>query len=36
VILYEIRPDTGDGPIDAVEIVRVVDGRRDLSALFKT
>ncbi len=36
VILYEIRPDADDGPIDTVEIVRVVDGRRDLSALFKT
>ncbi|PYB72322.1 type II toxin-antitoxin system RelE/ParE family toxin [Rhizobium wuzhouense] len=36
VILYEIRPDTDDGPIDTVEIVRVVDGRRDLSALYKT
>ncbi|MBB3444580.1 type II toxin-antitoxin system RelE/ParE family toxin [Rhizobium sp. BK379] len=36
VILYETRPDTDDGPIDTVEIVRVVDGRRDLSALFKS
>lgn len=36
VILYEISPDADDGPVDTVEIVRVVDGRRDLSALFKT
>jgi toxin ParE1/3/4 len=35
VILYEMRPDTDDGLVDAVEIVRVVDGRRDLSRLFK-
>jgi len=36
VVLYETRPDTDDGPIHTVEIVRVVDGRRDLSALFKS
>ncbi|WP_105386541.1 type II toxin-antitoxin system RelE/ParE family toxin [Neorhizobium alkalisoli] len=36
VILYETRPDADDEPIDAIEIVRVVDGRRDLSALFKS
>ncbi len=34
VILYETMPDTDDGEIHTVEIVRVVDGRRDLSALF--
>ena len=34
VILYETIPDTDDGPIDHVEIVRVVDGRRDLLSLF--
>lgn len=34
VILYETIPDTDEGAIETVEIVRVVDGRRDLSALF--
>jgi toxin ParE1/3/4 len=30
LILYEAHPDTDDGPVDWVEIVRVVDGPRDL------
>ena len=30
LILFETHPDTDEGPIDRVEIVRVVDGRRDL------
>jgi toxin ParE1/3/4 len=34
IILYETKPDSEDGPVHIVEIVRVVDGRRDLSALF--
>jgi toxin ParE1/3/4 len=34
LILYETRPDTDDGPVDQVEIVRVIDGRRDLTSLF--
>lgn len=34
VILYETTPDTDDGDVLTVEIVRVVDGRRDLQALF--
>jgi len=33
VILYRTIPDADDGPIDRVIIVRVVDGRRDLSGL---
>ena len=33
LILYETHPDTDEGPVDAVEIVRVVDGRRDLTNL---
>jgi toxin ParE1/3/4 len=34
LILYETHPDTDDGPIDEIEIVRVVDGRRDLTRPF--
>ncbi len=34
LILYETHPDTDDGRIESVEIVRVVDGRRDLSRPF--
>lgn len=34
LILYETRPDTDVGPVEAVEIVRVIDGRRDLTSLF--
>lgn len=34
IILYETRPDSDEGDVDTVEIVRVVDGRRDLSSLF--
>lgn len=34
VILYETHPDTDDGPVHVIVIVRVVHGRRDLSALF--
>lgn len=33
LILYETRPDTDEGRIASVEIVRVVDGRRDLRNL---
>jgi len=34
LVLYELHPDTEDGPVESVEIVRVVDGRRELSGLF--
>jgi toxin ParE1/3/4 len=34
LILYATEPDTDEGPIDSVEIVRIVDGRRELSRLF--
>lgn len=34
LILYELHPDAEDGPIDSIEIVRVVDGRRELSRVF--
>ena len=35
LVLDETQPDTDEGPIDAVEIVRVVDGRRDLTSMFE-
>ena len=34
LILYEIYPDSDNGPVREVEIVRVVDGRRNLKHLF--
>jgi toxin ParE1/3/4 len=34
LVLYEVHPDTDDEPVEWVEIVSVVDGRRDLSELF--
>lgn len=34
VILYETIPDSDEGALEVVEIVRIVDGRRDLKALF--
>ena len=34
LILYETTPDADDGVVERIEIVRVVDGRRDLSGLF--
>jgi toxin ParE1/3/4 len=34
LILFETHPDTDDGPVDQVEIVRIIDGRRDLTNLF--
>lgn len=33
LVLYETIPDTDDGPVEAVVIVRIVDGRRDLESL---
>lgn len=33
LILFEVQPDTDDGPVEYVEIVRVIDGRRSLSDL---
>lgn len=36
ILLYETKPDTDDGPIEIVEIVRVIDGRRDLRNLLPT
>ena len=34
LILYRTDPDSDEGPIEAVEIIRVIDGRRDLAGLF--
>lgn len=34
LILYETRPDDDELPAKEVEIVRIVDGRRDLRQLF--
>jgi toxin ParE1/3/4 len=34
LILYETHPDRDEGIIEAVEIVRIVDGRRNLKSLF--
>ena len=34
LILYETYPDSDEGGIDEVEIVRIVDGRRNLKNLF--
>ena len=33
LILYETHPDRDEGRIEAVEIVRIVDGRRNLKNL---
>jgi toxin ParE1/3/4 len=34
VILYETIPDSDEGPVKVVEIVRVIDGRRDMKSLL--
>jgi toxin ParE1/3/4 len=34
LVLYETHPDTDEGPVDTVDIVRVVDGRRDLTESY--
>lgn len=34
LVLYRTVPDTDEGPLDHIEIVRVVDGRRDLATFF--
>jgi toxin ParE1/3/4 len=34
LILYETHPNIDDGPIDEVEIVRIVHGHRDLARIF--
>jgi toxin ParE1/3/4 len=34
LILYETYPDTDEGPIDTIEIVRIVHGNRNLSHIL--
>jgi toxin ParE1/3/4 len=34
LILYEATPDSDNGPVDEVTIVRVVHGHRDLARIF--
>ena len=34
LIFYELYPDTDEGQTTTIEIVRVVDGRRELGRLF--
>ena len=34
LILYETHPDSDEDPLDEVELVRIVDGRRNLKNLF--
>lgn len=34
LILYETHPDSDEGNINRAEIVRIVDGRRNLNNLF--
>jgi toxin ParE1/3/4 len=34
LILYETHPDTDEGPVESIEIVRIVHGHRDLARLF--
>lgn len=34
VILYRTEPDTDEDPVTAVEVIRIIDGRRDLGHLF--
>ena len=34
LLLYRTDPDTDEGPIESVEIIRLVDGRRDLRSIF--
>ena len=34
LILYETRPDKDELPVEEIEIVRIVDGRRDLRRPF--
>jgi toxin ParE1/3/4 len=34
LMVYEHQPNTDGGPVDVVDIIGVLDGRRDLTELF--
>jgi len=34
VLLYRTVPNADEGPVEVVEVVRIIDGRRDLNALL--
>ena len=34
LVLYAIHPDADDEAVETVEVVRIIDGRRDLRRLF--
>jgi toxin ParE1/3/4 len=34
LILYRTDPDADEGPVRIVEIIRIIDGRRNLSGIF--
>ena len=34
LLLYRTDPDSDEGPVGCIEIIRIVDGRRDLRGMF--
>lgn len=34
LLLYRTEPDTDEGPVGTIEIIRIVDGRRDLHGIL--
>jgi toxin ParE1/3/4 len=36
LLLYRTNPDIDEGPIGTIEIIRIIDGRRDLAELILT
>lgn len=34
LIVYRLMPESEEGPVDRVEVLRVLDGRRDLAGLI--
>jgi toxin ParE1/3/4 len=34
LVLYKTHPDTDDGPVETVEIVRIIHGHRNLEHIF--